>query len=257
VTDWDGTAYGNISELQRAMAAESLAMLTLDGTERVLDVGCGDGYVTAQIADRLPGGSVLGIDPSSRMIIAARSHNAPPTPRLRFESGDVTAMTFDAEFDVVVSFNALHWVRDQAAAFRRIAAALRPAGRALIVYVCAGPRRTIEQVGMSATADPRWSAAFDEFEAPFEHPDPTDFDDTVKAAGLQILERTVVDRTWEFGSREAFARWCRVGYADWTARLPRDEVDDFIAAVVTEYERVIGRPGTFAFMQLRASLQRA
>jgi trans-aconitate 2-methyltransferase len=42
------------SELPRAAAAQSLALIDLDGSERVLDVGCGDGYETAQIAERLP-----------------------------------------------------------------------------------------------------------------------------------------------------------------------------------------------------------
>jgi trans-aconitate 2-methyltransferase len=256
MADWDGAAYGDVSDLQRTMAAESLSLVTLVGNERVLDVGCGDGYVTAQIAHLLPHGSIVGIDPSPRMISAARGRTAPPNPHLRFETGDVTTMSFDAEFDVVVSFNALHWVRDQAAAFRRIAAALRPSGRALVVFVCSGPQRSIEQVGMAMSGDPRWSAAFDRFAEPFEHPDPAAFDAIVEAAGLRVVEREVVDRTWDFGSREAFARWCRVGFADWTARLPRHDRDDFIAAVVNEYEQVVGDAGRVAFMQLRASLQR-
>ncbi|WP_068280870.1 class I SAM-dependent methyltransferase [Aldersonia kunmingensis] len=257
MADWDGTAYGDISELQRAMAAESLSLVSLNGNEQVLDVGCGDGYVTAQIADLLPEGSILGIDPSPRMITAARARSAPPDQGLRFETGDVTTMTFDAQFDVVVSFNALHWVHDQPAAFGRIAAALRPGGRALVVFVCSGDRRTVEQVGMIVAEDPRWSTAFNGFEAPFEHPNPDMFDAIVDTAGLRVVEKKVIDRSWDFGSREAFERWCRVGFSDWTARIPQQDVDDFIGAVVDEYEKVIGHPGRFGFMQLRASLQRA
>jgi trans-aconitate 2-methyltransferase len=257
MADWDGQAYGDISDLQRAMAAESLSLVSLNGDERVLDIGCGDGYVTTQIADLLPDGSILGIDPSPRMITAARARSAPPDQGLRFETGDVTTMTFDAEFDVVVSFNALHWVHDQPAAFARIAAALRPAGRALVVYVCAGERRTIEEVGMMVAEDPRWSRAFEDFEAPFEHPDPDAFEAIVDTAGLVVVEKKIIDRSWDFGSREAFTRWVQVGFSDWTARIPQHDVDDFISAVVDEYEQVIGHSGQFGFIQLRASLQRA
>jgi len=57
-----------------ALAEEQLARLTLQGDERVLDVGCGDGKVTAEVAARVPRGSVLGVDPSRDMIAFASSH---------------------------------------------------------------------------------------------------------------------------------------------------------------------------------------
>ena len=76
-SDWDGVGYARISDLQRAMATASLESVVVAGTERVLDVGCGDGYVTRLLASRLPAGSVLGVDPSPRMIAAAASASRP------------------------------------------------------------------------------------------------------------------------------------------------------------------------------------
>ena len=76
MADWDGAGYAHISGLQRAMATASLESVAVAGTERVLDVGCGDGYVTRLIASRVPDGSVLGMDPSPRMIEAARTVDA-------------------------------------------------------------------------------------------------------------------------------------------------------------------------------------
>ncbi|HEY5853352.1 MAG TPA: methyltransferase domain-containing protein [Aldersonia sp.] len=250
MADWDGTGYGEVSELQRVMAAESLSRLHLNGDERVLDVGCGDGYVTARIADRLPRGSILGVDPSPRMIESAKQRTTPAT----FQLGEVTTLPFTAEFDVATSFNALHWVHDQATAYDRIATALRPDGRALLAFVCAGPRRSLEQVAMDVTHDPRWADAFHGFTAPFVHPEPDAFDAVVTAAGFEIVERTVVDKTWDFGSRDAFARWCAVGFGDWTARLAPDRVSAFIDDAVERYTQVTGRPGVVAFYQLRAEL---
>ncbi|GIH03859.1 hypothetical protein Rhe02_19260 [Rhizocola hellebori] len=127
MADWDGAGYAHISELQRAMATASLESVTVAGTERVLDVGCGDGYVTRLIASRLPNGSVLGVDPSPRMIEVARTSDDRLT-NVAFQVGDVSTMGFGPEFDLVVSFNALHWVTDQEAAYRNIAAALKPTG---------------------------------------------------------------------------------------------------------------------------------
>ena len=121
VADWDGQSYREVSALQMWVATRSLAGVAMAGDERVLDLGCGDGRITAAVAEQLPDGSILGIDPSPRMIAAAGMFSS---PRLRFAVGDVLSMGFRDEFDVVVSFNALHWVPDQHAALTRIRAAL-------------------------------------------------------------------------------------------------------------------------------------
>ncbi|WP_236006558.1 class I SAM-dependent methyltransferase [Nakamurella leprariae] len=63
------------------MARRALAVLTLRGDERALDVGCGDGFISRLVAAALPHGAVLGIDPSPWMIQAARSAPAPAVPR--------------------------------------------------------------------------------------------------------------------------------------------------------------------------------
>ena len=67
------------------MAKEVLALLALKGSERVLDVGCGNGKVTAEIAARVPEGSVVGVDSSAEMIGSARHQFGPEVrPNLRF-----------------------------------------------------------------------------------------------------------------------------------------------------------------------------
>ena len=118
VADWDGQSYREVSALQTWVATRSLAGVAMAGDERVLDVGCGDGRITAAVAEQLPDGSILGIDPSPRMIAAAGTFSS---PRLRFAVGDVLSMGFRDEFDVVVSFNALHWVPQQDEALARMA----------------------------------------------------------------------------------------------------------------------------------------
>ncbi len=119
MTEWNADEYTRRSGLQMAMAKEVLALLDLEGSERVLDVGCGDGKTTAEIAARVPRGTVVGVDPSRGMIDFASSHFGPANfPNLRFEVGDARRLHFRQEFELVVSFNALHWVPQQAEAVR-------------------------------------------------------------------------------------------------------------------------------------------
>src|SRR5215510_2475511 len=132
MTEWHASDYHRQSGLQQALAEEQLGRLTLEGGERVLDVGCGDGKVTAEIAARVPRGSVLGIDPSRDMIAFASSRfGATTQANLRFEVADARDLPYRDEFDLIVSFNALHWVPEQDAALGSMRAALGPGGRAL------------------------------------------------------------------------------------------------------------------------------
>ncbi|HEU4999725.1 MAG TPA: methyltransferase domain-containing protein, partial [Lapillicoccus sp.] len=188
------------------MAARALDGVDLTGVHRLLDVGCGDGRITESLVDRIPDGRGVGIDPSPRMIAVA-----PSSERLTFEVGSAETMSFDSEFDLVVSFNALHWVQDQAAALAAIAAALRPGGRASLVFVCDGPRPSLEDVAMTVTSSPRWMNRFVGFIAPYVHPDPQQWQRDAASAGLDVADLRVDDLEWDFGTRETFAAWCAVG----------------------------------------------
>jgi len=254
MADWDGRGYEQISDLQRHLASRTLAALSFDGAERVLDVGCGDGYITRSIAARVPAGSVVGIDASPRMIEVARSRPNPPGTVIDFQVCDVLALPFDREFDVVVSFNVLHWLVDQRSALSGIARASRRDGRVIIQQVCSGPRPSLERLAMQVCTRPRWQDAFAGFAQPYLHVDPDEYPAIAAAAGLAVTEATVSDVEWDFGSRDAFARWCTVGFADWTARLPPDQVTEWVNEVVTDYQELVGRAGLFRFLQLRAEL---
>src|SRR5262245_34652756 len=114
MTEWNASEYAQRSGLQQAMAEEVLALLDPEGSERVLDIGCGDGKITAEIAARVPRGAVVGVDASRDMITFASSRFGPTVrPNLRFEVADARVLPFRNEFNLVVSFNALNWMPEQ------------------------------------------------------------------------------------------------------------------------------------------------
>ena len=95
MTEWNADDYSGHSSLQEAMARRALATLDLDESSRVLDVGCGDGRITALIAGRVPSGSVVGVDPSRDMIAHASKHFDPTThTNLCFEVADARRLPF-------------------------------------------------------------------------------------------------------------------------------------------------------------------
>jgi trans-aconitate 2-methyltransferase len=260
MTEWDAKAYSERNALQKWLADSQLAQLELEGTERVLDIGCGDGKITAEIARRLTTGSALGIDPSTRMIAYAQAHFARiKYPNLTFAVGDATSLPFRGEFDLVVSFNALHWVRDQSAALRGIRDALKPAGRTFLEFVPQGSRKSIEDVVEATCSSEPWARYFAGHAAPYVHLTPEQFRELASASGLRFerLEREL--KTWDFGTRRAFADWAAVGCVAWTNHIPEPERPAFIEDVLDRYGRLDDAAGEairlFRFYQLAAFLR--
>jgi trans-aconitate 2-methyltransferase len=256
VTDWSGRDYAEVSSLQRAMITDAMTGLTFARDDWVLDIGCGDGFLTRAIADLVPDGYAVGADASHRMITTARSAAVTASSGPRFVVADARRLPFTESFDAVVSFNALHWVPQQTEALRQIAATLRPGGRATVQMVCGGPRASLESVVMDVCQSASWATYFAGFTAPFVHVTPDSYGELATSTGLALDKLTVTDREWDFGSREAFQRWCGVGSTVWTDRLPESDRDRFITEAVDAYEPIAGRPGLFRFTQMRAELRR-
>jgi trans-aconitate 2-methyltransferase len=170
MTDWDAVAYDRRSALQRAMAEEVLALLDLKGNERILDIGCGNGKTTAEIASHVPRGEVIGVDSSRNMIDFASLHYGPDIqPNLRFQVADARSLAFNQEFDLVVSVNALHWIPEQDKALRSIHTALKPGGCAQLRLVPAGERKSLETVIEEKRLTEKWSKYFQDFQDPYQH----------------------------------------------------------------------------------------
>ncbi|MGH2849982.1 MAG: class I SAM-dependent methyltransferase [Solirubrobacteraceae bacterium] len=121
---------GRLGRMHHEIADAVLAIaLALDPTpDRLLDVGCGTGYLLRQAAARLPAASELvGVDPAAGMIAVART--AAADHRLMFRAGVAEELPFaDASFDLVVATTSFdHW-SDQRAGLSEVARALRPGG---------------------------------------------------------------------------------------------------------------------------------
>jgi trans-aconitate 2-methyltransferase len=96
---WNAADYAANSVVQQAWARELIAKLNLQGDEHVLDVGCGDGKVSAEIARAVPRGSVVGVDASPQMIKFARAaFPSGKIPNLKFRVMDARKISLAALF---------------------------------------------------------------------------------------------------------------------------------------------------------------
>jgi trans-aconitate methyltransferase len=118
---WSPDDYRQHAGFVPALGTPLVDRLAARPGERILDLGCGDGTLTAQLA--ASGATVFAVDSSAEMVAAARSRG------LDARLADATALPFDAEFDGVLSNAVLHWVLDPDRALEGVRRALKPGGR--------------------------------------------------------------------------------------------------------------------------------
>lgn len=118
---WEADSYARNARFVSDLALPVVDLLAPRAGERILDLGCGDGVLTAKLRDM--GAEVVGADSSPEMVAAARARG------LDVRLVDGRALPFDREFDAVFSNAALHWMPDPDAVIAGVARALRPGGR--------------------------------------------------------------------------------------------------------------------------------
>ncbi|MFN7177629.1 MAG: class I SAM-dependent methyltransferase [Thermaurantiacus sp.] len=118
---WSPEDYAAHAAFVPAMSGAAVALLAPRPGERILDLGCGDGTLTAELA--AAGVDMVGLEMDPAMAAAARARG------LEVVEGDGQALDFEAEFDAVFSNAALHWMPDQDAVAAGVFRALKPGGR--------------------------------------------------------------------------------------------------------------------------------
>jgi trans-aconitate methyltransferase len=127
-TIWNANLYDSKHAFVFTLGQELLELLAAKPAERILDIGCGTGHLTAKIAEM--GAMVIGIDSSPAMIAKAQSSY----PVLTFEVADARSFAFAEPFDAVFSNAALHWIQEAEAVVEKIAKALKPGGRLVVEF---------------------------------------------------------------------------------------------------------------------------
>jgi trans-aconitate 2-methyltransferase len=237
MSDWDARDYAAHSSAQLGWARELIDKLGLRGDEHVLDIGCGDGRATALIAERLPEGSVLGVDKSASMIALAEEQFPPPSARsnLRFRRMDAARLELPRGFNVAFSNAALHWVDDHEAMLRGVRACLRPGGRLLFQMGGRGNAAEVRAVVDELVARPRWRDSFSDFSSPYHFFGPDEYGAWLPRAGFRATRAELVDKDMQHAEDEAFRGWLRTTWFPYMDRLPVDLRETFLVELAAAY----------------------
>jgi SAM-dependent methyltransferase len=186
---WSPADYAQNAGFVPALGAAALALLNPRPGELILDIGCGDGALTQQIA--AAGARVIGLDASPEMVEVARAKGVDAFV------ADAQALDLEAQvarfgrFDAAFSNAALHWMLDPNAVARGVFALLRPGGRFVgemggegnVTILRRGIREELTERGYPVPpADPQWYA------------NPAAFRHVYLDAGFEDIEANLIER---------------------------------------------------------------
>jgi trans-aconitate methyltransferase len=218
---WNAADYAANSAVQQTWARELIARLNLRGGEHILDIGCGDGKVTAEIARVLPNGSAVGVDASEEMIaFAKKTFPAKKFPNLKFQVMDARKINFTRRFDFIFSNAALHWVDDHQAILRGAASALKSSGR---LIVSCGGKGNAQDVFVALRPEirlARWRKFFRAMPKPYFFYAPGDYEKWLPKFGFKIQSLKLAPKDAAYDGADGFAAWLRTTWIPYVQRVP-------------------------------------
>ena len=208
---WDASAYdrrhGFVAEYGRAL----LALVPDDPALSVLDLGCGTGTLTVQLAAN--GRRVVGADSSPEMIERARAQY----PGIDFRVCDALALPFDGEFGAVFSNAVFHWIGDHDALLQNIRRALKPGGLLICEFGAEGNVQTISDAFAWACAEQGLTV-----HSRFNMPSAEVFGRQLTDSGFIIDGLYAFDRPTPLSGSDGLACWMKQFFAGELASLPGD-----------------------------------
>ncbi|MBS0615893.1 MAG: class I SAM-dependent methyltransferase [Verrucomicrobia bacterium] len=214
---WDGQNYHAHSRIQEWISQQLLkdlktrfASTTLPGAT-ILDIGCGSGHVSHSILETFKGVNIIGIDPSADMIAYAQHHF--PHLNFRIDRAEELKTIADRSVDAIVSFTCLHWVHDQASAFRNMYRVLKPGGWVGLIFAAETnyPDPVGEACHLAMAEEPIASLLkpYPKHQWNFAYPE--DIKKDIEAAGFVIEEMKMVVIEFAYDSpaqfRDSMANW--------------------------------------------------
>lgn len=218
---WDSAFYEQHHGYVSRLGADLIDLLAPQPGERILDLGCGTGHLTQQIAER--GACVTGLDNDHAMLRQARANY----PQLRFIQADGQNFRVDAPYDAIFSNAALHWMRDAEGTVSSMARALHPGGR-LVAEFGGGDNVQTLYGGFCDALREQGLAPPARF--PWYFPTPAAYGELLAAHGFEVLAARLFPRPTRLEGAEGLRNWYLMFLGEHLEQLDADTRERVLVA---------------------------
>ena len=202
--EFNGDKYQQASSHQKEWGNKIIAEFALKGNEQILDIGCGDGILTEQLATMVPEGYVLGIDASKSMIETAKSLSR---NNLSFQIKDINHLDYESRFDLVFSNATLHWVKNHNLLLRNVYRSLRENGFLRLNFAADGNCSNLIKVLTTSMDSPEFVKYFLGFEWPWYMPELKTYENLVRQSSFKKVEVWGENADRYFPNVHAMVKW--------------------------------------------------
>jgi trans-aconitate methyltransferase len=236
---WDAQSYQTRHSYVFKHGEGLVELLDPKAGERILDLGCGSGQLTAKIAEA--GAHVIGIDLSPDMIAQARVNY----PHIEFNVGDATTFELSEPADAVFSNAVLHWVKDAEAAIACVGRALKPGGRFVMEMGGKGNTRTL----LAAVKE-----VAGELTNPWFYPSVGEYSALLERQGFEVRFATLFDRPTTVEGENGLDDWLSMFGGKLFAGISEDRQREIRREVSDRLRPVMYRDGNWIvdYRRLRA-----
>ena len=250
---WDAERYDSTRAPQIDAGKELIAMAQVRNTDSILDIGCGTGKLTLELARLAHKGKVVGIDPSVEMLEKAREH-ALSSGNIALINIPAQRIDFREEFDLVYSNSALQWIKEQEDVAVLLYRALKKGGRIAVQLPAKDFCWEFFDYIENAITLLGYKKFFVEWEMPWYFPTKEAYISLLKGLGFSKIEVLYKDYRLVFESiSEVLNWWSSAGIRPYLALLPGREQEYFKYAFAMSFENNRTRGGIeFGFRRLFA-----
>jgi len=233
---WDPDNYDESHSFVHEYGNDVVKLLDQESGDRVLDLGCGTGHLTARLAERE--GSVVGVDNSLDMIERARKSY----PELDFVHADARSLAdeVDGPFDAIFSNATLHWIPEQDPVLSSIADLLRSGGQFVAEL---GGKGNVETI-VSATESELTKRGY-EGTNPWYFPSISEYTTRLEEHEFEVRYAALFDRPTELEGADGLRNWLSMFGDSLLTGVPNDELNSVLSAIEFRLEDTLREDQTW------------
>ena len=237
VQQWNANLYDTKHKFVSSLATETVELLSPKVGERILDIGCGTGHLTQEIANC--GAEVLGVDSAETMILQARQNY----PDLQFAVMDAIKLEFTEEFDAVFSNAVLHWIKQPEKVIAGVWKSLKPGGRFVAEFGGKGNINSIQTALERAICQE--NSAFENLLNPNYFPSIAEYGSLLEKQGFELTFATLFARPTPLDGESGMVNWLKMFRNSLLAAFSEDMQAKILANVEDALRPTLYKNGTW------------